>query len=162
MRGLAERAAEVAELLKARKQRVGVAESSAGGLISACLLATPGASTFYLGGAVIYTRRAFSGLLQVPSETIKDMRGACEPWALLKARSLRERLGCDWALAEAGAAGPTGNRYGDAAGHTAFAVAGPVERTRVLETGSADREANMWAFADGALALLAECLREAK
>lgn len=162
MRGLAERAAEVAELLKARKERVGVAESSAGGLISACLLATPGASAFYLGGAVIYTRRAFSGLLHVPADTIRDMRGASEPWALLKARSLRERLGCDWALAEAGAAGPSGNRYGDAPGHSCFAVAGPVERTRTLETGSADREANMWAFADGALALLAECLREAK
>ena len=162
MRGLAERAAEVAGLLTARKQRVGVAESSAGGLISASLLATPGASVFYLGGAVIYTRRAFSGLLQVPSETIRDMRGACEPWALLKARSLRERLGCDWALAEAGAAGPTGNRYGDAAGHSSFAVAGPIERTRTLETGSDDREANMWAFTDGALALLAECLRDAK
>ena len=48
-------AAEVGEALKARGEKVAVAESSSGGLISAALLSVPGASAYYLGGAVVYT-----------------------------------------------------------------------------------------------------------
>ena len=52
---LAALGAAVAELLKARKQTLAVAESSAGGLINAALVAVPGASAYYLGGCIIYT-----------------------------------------------------------------------------------------------------------
>ncbi|HYI06553.1 MAG TPA: CinA family protein, partial [Reyranella sp.] len=45
-------AKKVGEKLKARKETVGVSESSAGGLISAVLLAVPGASAYFMGGAV--------------------------------------------------------------------------------------------------------------
>ena len=38
-----------------RPDHVAVAESSAGGLVSAALLAVPGASAYYRGGVVIYT-----------------------------------------------------------------------------------------------------------
>jgi nicotinamide mononucleotide (NMN) deamidase PncC len=75
---------------------------------------------------------------------------------------VRELLGTTWGLAETGASGPTGNRYGDSAGHACIAVAGPVERAVTIETRAADREANMWAFARAALYLLEQCLREAK
>lgn len=148
---LAERAGN---LLKARKETVSVAESAAGGLISTALLAVPGASTFFIGGAVVYTRHARSALLGIPDSALSGMRPSTEPYALLLARSSRERLGTTWALAETGAAGPTGNRYGDAAGHACVAVAGPVDRAITLETGSADRLANMQAFAAAALGLL--------
>ena len=89
------------------------------------------------------------------------IRSSTEEYALLNARAVRERLGTTWGLAETGASGPTGNRYGDAAGHTCIAVTGPVERTMTLETGDADRERNMWAFVDAAFVQLEECLREA-
>ncbi|MCA3376154.1 MAG: CinA family protein, partial [Roseomonas sp.] len=82
------------------------------------------------------------------------MRSASESYALLLARRVREKHGADWGLAETGAAGPTGNRYGDAAGHSCIAVVGSgVERVITLETGSADRRANMYRFAQGAFGL---------
>src|SRR6266852_5797196 len=147
-------AISLATLLKERKETIAVAESSAGGLISAALLSVPGASAYFLGGGVIYTQAARRGLLRVPDESVKGIRSSSEPYALLKARTIRELLGATWGLAETGATGPTGNRYGDSAGHACIAVAGPVERAITLETGDGDREKNMWAFAKRALELL--------
>jgi PncC family amidohydrolase len=150
----------LAARLIARRETVAVSESSTGGLVSACLLAVPGASAYFLGGGVIYTQAARRALLLVPDDTVRGIRSSTEAWALLAARTVRERLGATWGLAETGAAGPTGNRYGDAAGHTCVAVVGPVERARTVETGSADREANMWRFTRAAFELLAACLDE--
>ncbi len=147
-------------LLKERGCTVAVAESSAGGLVSAALLAVPGASAYYRGGGVIYTREARRGLLGVPEEVV-TMRASTEEYALIMARAVREKLDVTWGLSETGATGPTGNRYGDAAGHACIAVAGPVERAITLETGAADREANMWRFAAASLELLEAAVREA-
>ena len=149
----------LAKLLKERKETIAVAESSAGGLISAALLSVPGASAYFLGGGVIYTQAARRGLLLVPDDSVKGIRSSSEPYATLKARTIRELLGATWGLAETGATGPTGNRYGDAAGHACIAVAGPVERVITLETGHGDREKNMWAFAKRALELLETALK---
>jgi nicotinamide-nucleotide amidase len=160
MRDLASMASSVATLLKTAQQTVAVAESSAGGLISAALVAVPGASAYYLGGGVIYTQASRRGLLRVSDEALGGMRASTEPYALLKARTVREQLGATWGLSETGASGPTGNRYGDAAGHACIAVTGPIERVITLETGKMDREDNMWTFAKAALDLLETCLRE--
>jgi len=150
----------IATILKERKETIAVAESSAGGLISAALLSVGGASAYFLGGGVIYTQAARRGLLRVPDDAVKGIRSSSEPYALLKARTIRELLGATWGLAETGATGPTGNRYGDSAGHACIAVAGPVERAITLETGHGDREKNMWAFAKRALELLETSLRK--
>ena len=147
----------VAMLLKQRRETIAVAESSSGGLLSAALLAVPGASAYFLGGAVVYTRDARKLLLAIPAEAVKGMRSASEPYALLLARTTRQRFSASWALAETGAAGPTGNPYGDAPGHSCLAIAGPpgaAEEAITLETGSADRLANMRAFALAGLELL--------
>lgn len=147
-------AEELARLLKARRETIAVAESSAGGLLAAALLAVPGASAYFLGGAVVYTRQAREVLLQLPREAVAGMRSASEPYALLLARTARQRFSASWGLAETGAAGPTGNRYGDAAGHSCIAIAGAAEEALTLETGNADRLANMRAFTAAALQLL--------
>jgi nicotinamide-nucleotide amidase len=147
-------AASLGTLLKERRETVAVAESSAGGLISAALLAVPGASAYFLGGGVIYTQVARRELLRLPDESLKGMRSSTEAYALLKARTIRALLGTTWGLAETGASGPTGNRYGDAAGHACIAVSGPIEHAITVETGHADREKNMWTFAKRALVLL--------
>ena len=161
MQPLAELAANVAALLKEKKHTIAVAESSAGGLINATLVAVPGASAFYLGGGVIYTVNARQSVMGLTKEDVRGMRSASEPYAQLLARRVRENLGATWGLSETGASGPTGNRYGDAAGHACIAVSGPVEAAITLETGDADREANMWRFTRRALALLEDCLRNA-
>ncbi|THD64573.1 CinA family protein [Phenylobacterium sp.] len=147
-------AAELGERLKAEGQTVAVAESSSGGLISAALLGVAGASKYYLGGAVVYTGKARMVLMDLPREAVAGMRSSTEPYALLLARTARERFGATWGLSETGAAGPTGNAYGDAAGHTCLAISGPVEMAVTLETGESDRAANMTAFAAAALELL--------
>jgi nicotinamide-nucleotide amidase len=156
---LATMAETVGTLLKARSETVAVSESSTGGLIAAALLALPGASAYFVGGAVIYTQQAREALLEVRLGDHPGLRASTEPYALLCASSVRERLGVTWGLGESGAAGPGGNRYGDAPGHCCIAVSGPRTRAITLETGQADREANMWRFAHAALALLEETIR---
>jgi PncC family amidohydrolase len=146
----------LAARLKERRETVAVAESSAGGLIAATLLAQPGASAYFLGGAVVYTYAARRLFLDLPDAALEGIRPATEAYATLLARVVRQRLGATWGLAETGATGPTGNRYGDPAGHVCLAVAGPAERAITLETGRADRLANMQAFAAAALDLLAQ------
>ena len=158
---LTEMSSSLGELLKRTGQTLAVSESAGGGLISATLIAVPGASAYYVGGVVVYTRIAQRGLLQVPDQAMEGIRASSEPYAILNARTVRESLGTTWALSETGASGPTGNRYGDSAGHSCIAVAGPVERAITVETGDSDREANMWKFAAAALELLEECVKEA-
>lgn len=160
MRELLPVAEKIAAILKARKETVAVAESSAGGLISAALLAVPGASAYFIGGGVVYTRQAILALRDTRESMFDGLRGATEPWALLMARTLRSRCSADWGLSESGAAGPTGNRYGDPPGHAWVAVTGSVERAVSVNTGSNDRVANMYAFATAALKLLAETLEK--
>jgi PncC family amidohydrolase len=151
-------AEQIAQLLIERRQTVAVAESSAGGLISAALLSVPGASGYFVGGGVVYTRTSRNALLAIPESSLEGVRASTEAYALLLARAVRERLGTTWAIGETGATGPTGNRYGDAPGHACFAVCGPSESARTLETGKADRHANMSVFAAGALALFHEAI----
>jgi PncC family amidohydrolase len=148
----------IAQRLIARRETIAIAESSTGGLIAAALLAVPGASAYFLGGAVIYTKAARSALLGIGDADMAGLRPATEAYALLIARRMRERHGATWGLGETGATGPTGNRYGDPAGHTCMAVTGPAERATMLRTGSAERLANMEAFAKRALELLVEVI----
>jgi nicotinamide mononucleotide (NMN) deamidase PncC len=86
------------------------------------------------------------------------LRPATEAYASLLARRVAERHGATWGVGETGATGPTGNRYGDPAGHSCMAVAGPAERATMLRTGRAERLANMEEFAKGALDLLVEVI----
>jgi PncC family amidohydrolase len=151
-------AATIGTQLKARRECIAVSESSAGGLISAALLSVPGASAYFIGAAVIYTRVAREALLDIPDAELVGIRSASEPYAALLARTVRRQFAVSWGLAETGATGPAGNRYGDAAGHACLAIAGPVERVVTLETGHGDRLANMHAFAKAALELLLQGL----
>jgi nicotinamide-nucleotide amidase len=154
MEKLFEQARGVAAALVARQQTVAVAESSTGGLISAALLAVPGASAYYLGGGVIYTPRARHRLLDLKREDVRGLKSASEPYAALLAETVRRRFSATWGISETGASGPTGNPYGDAAGHSCFAIAGPLTVAQTLETGRSDRLGNMVDFAVAALALL--------
>jgi PncC family amidohydrolase len=151
-------AARAGALLKARGETVAVAESSAGGLVSAALLAVPGASAYFLGGTVIYTRAAREALLAIPPARLDGVPPSTEAYAAMMAEAIRGRLGTVWGLGETGATGPTGNRYGYPAGHACLAVAGPVARALTVETGHGDRIANMRDFGARLLTLLAETL----
>jgi nicotinamide-nucleotide amidase len=159
MEDLLVQAATLGARLKERGDTIAIAESSTGGLISAALLSVAGASAYFRGGSVIYTQHARTGFLDIPNPLPNGMRASSEPYASLLAATVRRRLGATWGLSETGATGPTGNRYGDAAGHTCIGLEGPgFARAITLETGSADRVANMRAFARRAMDLLAEAL----
>ena len=159
MESLTELAAAVGARLKERGETIAVAESSTGGLISAALLAVPGASAYFIGGGVLYTRQSILALRDAGESMFAGLRGATEPWALLIARTQRSRCSSTWGVGESGAAGPIGNRYGDPPGHTCLAVTGRTERSVTLKTGSGDRIANMYAFAAAGLELLVEVLK---
>ena len=158
MKALLPLAETIAARLIARKETIAIAESSTGGLIASALLAVPGASAYFLGGAIVYTKTARLALLGVGDDVMKNYRPATEAYSLMIAQRVRERHNATWGLGETGATGPTGNRYGDPAGHTCIAVAGPAEKAVTLRTGSADRVANMDAFTKRALELLVEMI----
>ena len=155
---LAELAIRIAATLRERGQTVGVIEGSAGGLVSAALLAIPGASAYYVGGAVVYTRKAGKTLLGLTAEDVVGMRAETEPYASLVASKIRDKLGTTWGLSESGASGPTGSSYGDLPGHVSMAVVGPNSMSRTIETGLTDRSANMDLFARHLLTLFDEAL----
>ena len=154
MKDLVAIAEQIAAVLIERKQTIAVAESSTAGLISAALLAVPGASAYFLGGAVVYTRLSRRLLLDIPDAALDGIRPSTEAYALMMARHTRERFASSFALAETGATGPSGNRYGDPAGHSCIAVAGLAEGAVTLETGQSDRLDNMNAFTAAALMFL--------
>ena len=158
MKALLPLAEKIAANLIARKQTIAIAESSTGGLVAATLLGVPGASAYFLGGAVVYTKSSRAALLGIGDAEMKGLRPATEDYSLLVARLVRERHSATWGFGESGAAGPSGNRYGDPAGHTCMAVAGPTERAIMLRTGNADRLANMDAFAKRSLELLVDVI----
>ncbi|MEO8718409.1 MAG: CinA family protein [Burkholderiales bacterium] len=161
MASLTELGAGVGAQLMQRGQTLAVAESSAGGLINAALVAVPGASAYYVGGCVIYTAAGRQALLGIAPQDMTGMRSASEPFAQLLARRIRDKLGTTWGLSETGASGPSGNRYGDPAGHACIAVSGPFDAVITVETGSAAREDNMWLFARRAVELLDHCMQNA-
>ena len=152
-------AEDVGAKLLARGETVAISESSSGGLISAALLAVPGASRFYRGAGIIYTPQAFKGLMGLGRDDLQGHRSSTEPYALIMARTIRGKLDASWGLCETGASGPSGNGYGDAAGHVCVGLVGAEdEHSRTIETGLSDRTENMYLFAEAALALLAEKL----
>ena len=153
-------AEQVARRLIARSETVAVAESSAGGLISAALLAVPGASAYFLGGAVVYTRAARTTLLAIPESALEGIRPSTAPYALLLASAARARFSSTWAIGETGATGPAGNRYGDAPGHAVVAISGALDKATTIETGVGDRLSNMYSFAAAALSLLLQHVSE--
>jgi nicotinamide-nucleotide amidase len=162
MKSLLPIAEKIAARLIERRETIAVAESSTGGLVAAALLSVPGASAYFVGGAVIYTKTSRAALLGITDADMQGLRASTEPYSLLMAQRVRERHGTTWGLGETGATGPSGNRYGDPAGHSCMAVAGPIEQSMTLETGSADRRANMDAFAKCALELFDETISAAR
>ncbi|MGA9721290.1 MAG: CinA family protein [Candidatus Binatus sp.] len=162
MQDLLPLAEKIATILKNLRETVAVAESSTGGLISAALLSVPGASAYFIGGAVVYTLKARRAMLDVPDSAFAGIKSVTEEGAVILARAARTRLAVTWSIAEIGASGPTGNRYGDPAGHSCIAVAGPLERSITVETGITDRLTNMRTFASAALNLLIESMSSPK
>lgn len=148
----------ISRLLKSRGETIAVAESTTGGLISALLLAMPGASGYYLGGTVIYTRESRKVFLEANADQLKGIKPLSEEMAFYFARLARNKLGATWGLAELGIAGPTGSVYGFEAGSSVIALSGPMEAAVTVSTGHADRIRNMEEFADRACQLLADVL----
>ena len=155
---------QISQILKKCSETISIAESSTGGLISAVLLSVQGASAYYVSGAVIYTHKARLTLTNIGDDDMREMHSASEPYAKLLARATRERAGTSWGLAETGASGPTGNRYGDLPGHTCFAVSSThsklFDTAETLETGSTNRIFNMRIFAKASLELMLKTLQQ--
>ena len=156
-----QQALRIAEALRARGEKVAVADGATGGLVAASLLTVPGALDFFVGGGVVYSFRARDVLFDLPRDAYAGMRGASEDYALLQARAIRDNFGAQWGLAESGSVGGSNHPSGAPAGRSCAAVVGPdgFEFVRVTETGGDERIANMEAFARAALQTLEDALR---
>jgi PncC family amidohydrolase len=150
---------QVAEMLKARSETIAVAESTTGGLISARLLSVPGASAYFLGGTVIYTRASRKVFLTASAEDLQEVKPMTEEMAHFFAARVREKLTATWGIAELGIAGPSGSAYGIDAGTSVIAVSGPTDAAITINTRQSDRAKNMEAFTDSACQLLCDVLQ---
>ena len=156
-------ALRIAEALKARREKIAVADGATGGLIGAALLTVPGALKFYVGGGIVYSFRARDVLFALPAEAYEGMRSATPEYALLQARAIRDNFGAEWGLAESGSVGGSSHPSGAPVGRSVAALAGPGgEHTRLIETASDDSIANMAAFTRNALAAFEDALRAAE
>ena len=149
-------ALRIAEALRARGEKVAVADGATGGLIMASLLTVPGALNFFKGGGVVYSFKTRNVLFDLPRDAYDGMVSASEDYALLQARAIRDRMGASWGIAESGSAGSSKHPMGVVSGRSVAAIAGPdgVEEVATLETDSDDRIDNMQAFTRNALNLL--------
>jgi PncC family amidohydrolase len=150
---------EVSNALKARGETIAVAESTTGGLISAQLLSMPGASAYFLGGTIIYTRVSRKVFLDASAEKLQGVKPLTKEMAIFFARQVREKLAATWGIAELGIAGPTGSAYGYEAGNSVIAVSGPIEAAVRINTGHNDRVRNMEEFTACACQFLRDVLR---
>ena len=149
---------EVSEVLKARGETIAVAESTTGGLISARLLSMPGASAYFLGGVIIYSRLSRKVFLDTTAEKLHGVKPMSEEMAKFFAKEVKEKLEATWGIAELGLAGPTGSIYGYEAGNSVIAVSGPKDASVSINTGHNDRVLNMEEFTDCACQLLRDVL----
>ena len=154
-------AEEIAALLTGRSETVAVSEGTAGSLVSAALLWVPGASAYYKGGGVLYTLVSRVALAGMSPETYANYRGTTPEMLAALAEAMRTRLEATWCIAESGLAGPTAGRSGTPPGRTTLAVAGPVARSEVIETGMTDRGENMVRFTTLALRFLRDAILDA-
>ena len=145
--------AAIACKLAASEHSVSVAESSTGGLIAASLLSVAGASSYFRGGSVIYTRESRHAFLDLNVIKLKGLKPLTEPMVAEFAHSARLKLDATWGIAELGAAGPKGTPYGHAPGTSVIGISGPINASITVETFSANREEIMAKFTEAALIL---------
>jgi len=153
--GSAER---VGELLLARDWRIAVAESTAGGLLSAALLTVPGSSRYYERGIVAYSKAAKLETLGMPPELYTERGSSHQAAVRAMAEGVRRLSGAQVGVAESGVAGPAPGRTGLPIGTVWAAVATPermVERELHLP---GDRAQIMSGIVDAVLDMLEEVL----
>jgi PncC family amidohydrolase len=113
----------VGELLKDDGKTVATAESMTAGTLAARLSWPPGASEYFVGGAVTYTAQAKQRILEVSTETLEGPGVVSEECAREMASGARKLFGADIGIAVTGAAGPEPHG-GKPAGTVCIAVAG--------------------------------------
>jgi PncC family amidohydrolase len=155
-----ELALAVAGALLERSARVAVAETTAGGLISARLLSVAGASSWFERGAVAYSGSAKLQATGIDAETLKTHGAVSREAVSAMAEGLRANSGADFALAESGIAGPqTGRRSAKPAGSVVIAVATPGGTVVEEHNFPGSRVEVMEQISARALSVLAEAIR---
>ncbi|EEA25933.1 hypothetical protein TMatcc_005817 [Talaromyces marneffei ATCC 18224] len=152
---------EISSLLKERKETVSVAETAAGGIISASLLSVPGASAYYKGGLTLYTLESRIVFADWTQEHIANYKGPTTAIVAGLAESTRSKLQSTYTISESGTAGPGGGKASRKPGVAFLAIATPGgSYTREIDTGyGEDREKNMVGFAEEALKLLRDVIK---
>jgi nicotinamide-nucleotide amidase len=141
------------ERLVAAGATLAVAESLTGGLLSAALTETAGASAVMRGGLVVYATELKQTLAGVSGELLAERGAVDADVALGLARGVRTRLGATFGLGVTGVAGPD-EQDGVAVGTVFVALAGPDGETVARRDLSGDRSEIRRGAVDAALELL--------
>ena len=153
-----ERAERVGQLLVERGWRISLAESTAGGLISAALLKVPGASRYYEQGVIAYTRAGKLETLGMPAELYTERGSVHREAVKAMAEGVRRLSGAQVGVAESGVAGPGTGRSGLPIGTVWAAVVTPERELQRELHLPGDRIAIMEAIVDHVLEMLDEVL----
>jgi len=152
--------AVVGALLAERRATIAVAESCTGGLLAERLTRVPGSSAWFLGGAVVYSNRSKSDLLEVPAATIAH-RGAVSPEvAAALAEGVRRRFGSDVGVGITGIAGPGGGTESKPVGSVEIALADAAGTRQRSWRLPGDRERVRAQAAQAALEMVRRRLRD--
>jgi nicotinamide-nucleotide amidase len=98
----------IGDSLRAREERIGVAESCTGGLICSLLTDVPGSSDYFEGGIVSYSPGAKLHELAVSREALDRHGAVSEPVAREMAQRVRDIDETTWGISTTGYAGPSG------------------------------------------------------
>lgn len=115
----------VAKILTENNLTIAVAESCTGGLLAHWLTNYPGSSRYFLQGVAAYSNRSKLDLLGVNPQLLREYGAVSEPVALAMAENIRQKAGCDLAIAITGIAGPTGGSPEKPVGLVYIAIAAP-------------------------------------
>jgi nicotinamide-nucleotide amidase len=134
----ADLAAVVLERARGAGLSLGVAESCTGGLVGARITEVPGSSDVFEGGAICYSNRLKTELLDVSADLITAHGAVSEEVVRAMAEGARKRIGVDLAVAVTGIAGPAGGSEEKPVGTVWFAVASPrgTDARRTIFPGS--------------------------
>ena len=113
----------VGEKLRELNRTVGTAESCTGGAIAALLTSVPGSSDYYRGSIIAYSNEVKHRLLGVNTSDLTDYGAVSKQVVEQMAKGVLQVLGCDYALATSGIAGPSGGTPDKPVGTVWIAVA---------------------------------------
>ena len=150
---------KISTVLKHKKQKISIAESATGGLISHILTNISGSSEYFDRGLITYSNRAKMELLGVNKITLEKYGAVSKDVAKQMAEGVRKKSDVDIGISTTGIAGPTGGSKGKPVGTIFIGLSTKKETIVKKYSFDSDRLENKEKFCNAALKMLYEHIR---